>query len=204
MAVRRRSRPAGSFVWVLGSRSCPSSFVPVVRRCVLGFARSGLGVGAGGAAGPDSWALAALVSALSSLPAAVAARVRGSSAVSLAWASVSGAPLAARPSLSAALAAGVPFWWGSVSGAVPRSVAAAALLGRSRRLARCGRLVGVVCFCGSSLGAGSFFSLSLACRRVPVFVFCSPGCVLPSLPGGGSWVPASLFGCSCWRWVRRR
>jgi hypothetical protein len=60
--VAVRSRPAGAFVWVLGSRSLPRSWFPFVSRAVAALARSGLG----GALGAD---LFALLSVSASLPA---------------------------------------------------------------------------------------------------------------------------------------
>jgi hypothetical protein len=201
--VSVRSRPAGAFVWVLGSRSLSRSWFPFVSRVVAAFARSGLGVASGGALGADLFALRALLLVLPSLPASVRGRVRSSSLVSAAWCSFAGFPAAVRPVVSQASRLGVPVVWGSASPGCPRSVAASALLARSRRLAVSGRLVGCVAFVGSSVGRGSFFSLSLCARRVPVFVVCSRSCALPSLLGGGVWVRASIAGVPAWRWLPR-
>jgi len=121
-----------------------------------------------------------------------------------AWCSFVGFPAAVRPVVSQAARCGVPVWWGSASPGCPRGVAAAALLARSRRLAVSGRLVACVAFVGAKLGRGSFFSLQLCARRVPVFVVCSRSCALPQLLGGGVWVRASLAGVPAWRWLPRR
>jgi hypothetical protein len=197
VAVCRKSRPVGGFVWVCGSRSCAESFRPVVHRVVARCVADGLGIATGGAVGPDSWALESLLACLPSAPAGV----RQSSVVQLAWQLVAGCPVAARPSVSAAIAAGVPVHFGSALPGCSRSQAAAALFSRSRLIGISGRLTACVAFVGDSVGRGTFFSLGLCARRVPVFVFASSAAVLPPLVGGGSWVPASLAGCSCFRWV---
>lgn len=117
------SRPAGAFVWVLGSRSLPRSWFPFVSRVVAAFARSGLGVASGGALGADLFALRALLAvlpSLPSLPAGVRARVRSSSLVSAAWCSFVGFPRAVRPVVSQASRLGVPVAWGSASPGCPR------------------------------------------------------------------------------------
>lgn len=196
MSVSVRSRPAGAFVWVCGSRSCDPSYQAACHRVVSRCVADGLGIGVGGAVGPDSWALESLLSVLPSAPAGV----RGASIVRLAWQLVAGCPRAARPSVSAAVAAGVPVHFGSALPGCSRSAAAAALFSRSRLLGVSGRLAACVAFVGDSVGRGTFFSLSLCARRVPVFVFASSLAVLPPLPGGGSWVASSLAGCACFRW----
>ena len=198
------SRPSAAFVWVLGSRSLPRSWRPFVFRVVGWFTRAGLGVASGGALGADQFALAALLRWLPVLPAGVSSRVARASVVSSAWCSFVGFPAPVRPVVSQAARCGVPVWWGVASPGCPRAVAAAALLARSRRLAVSGRLVGCVAFVGAKLGRGSFFSLQLCARRVPVFVVCSRSCALPQLLGGGVWVRVSLAGVPAWRWLPRR
>lgn len=197
------SRPAGAFVWVLGSRNLPASWSPFVSRAVSAFVGSGLGVASGGALGADLFALRALLAAASQLPASSRSRVLASSLLASAWCSFAGFPAAVRPVASAASRAGVPVAWGAASRGCPRGVVAGALLARSRRLAVSGRLVGCVAFVGSSVGRGSFFSLSLCARRVPVFVVCSRSCALPQLLGGGVWVCSSVAGVPAWRWLPR-
>ncbi|MEM6427609.1 MAG: hypothetical protein AAF708_00105 [Deinococcota bacterium] len=195
MAVSRKSRPAGGFVWVLGSRSCSESFRLAVHRVVSRCVADGLGIAAGGAVGPDSWALESLLACLPSAPAAV----RHSSLVVLAWQLVAGCPVAARPSVSAAVSAGVPVRFGSALPGCTRQQAAGALFGRSRLIGTSGRLTAAVAFVGDSVGRGTFFSLGLCARRVPVFVFASSLSVLPSL-GQGCWHAAKLAGFHCYRW----
>ncbi|MEM7737596.1 MAG: hypothetical protein AAF267_17585 [Deinococcota bacterium] len=160
-------------------------------RCVT----DGLGIATGGAVGPDSWALESLLACLPSAPAGVLT----SSLVSLAWQLVSGCPVAARPSVLAAQSAGVPIRFGSALPGCDRSQAAAALFTRSRFIGTSGRLAGCIAFVGDSVGRGTFFSLGLCARRVPVFVFASSLYVLPSL-GQGCWHAAKLAGFHCYRW----
>lgn len=195
MAVSRRSRPVGGFVWVCGSRSCSESFRPAVHCVVSRCVTDGLGIATGGAVGPDSWALESLLACLPSAPAGVLT----SSLVSLAWQLVSGCPVAARPSVLAAQSAGVPIRFGSALPGCDRSQAAAALFTRSRFIGTSGRLAGCIAFVGDSVGRGTFFSLGLCARRVPVFVFASSLYVLPSL-GQGCWHAAKLAGFHCYRW----
>ena len=198
-----RSRPAGAFVWVLGNRNLPASWFPFVSRVVASSVRSGLGVASGGARGADLFALRALLSASASLPASARSRVLSSSLLAAAWCSFAGFPASVRPVASQASRLGVPIAWGSASPGCPRGVAVSALFARTRRLAVSGRLVGAVAFVGASVGRGTFFSLNLCARRVPVFVVCSRSCALPSLLGGGVWVRASIAGVPAWRWLPR-
>ena len=198
------SRPAGAFVWVLGSRSLPSFLVSVWSRVVAAFARSGLARGVGGrASGADLFALRALLAVLPSLPASVRGRVRSSSLVSAAWCSFAGAPAAVRPVVSQASRVGACL---SRGGRLPRVVRVVLLLllcwRVSRRLAVSGA-GGLRCFCWR-LGWARPSSLSTCALGGAgvrgVFAFVR---VTPQLLGGGVWVRASLAGVPAWRWLPR-
>ncbi len=175
-------------------------------------ARSGLGIGTGGAVGADLFALAALCdlldpvpssrSAPNSLSPSLRARVRASSPLALAWRSVADLPAPVRPVVRRFESLGGRVHFGpAYRGADFASVVRPALLGRSRFLGTNGRCVAAVAFLGPGRSAGSAFSLSLVGRRLPVFAFVAPGAVLPPLAGGGRWLPARLCGLPCYRWV---
>ena len=159
------------FVGVVGSRSLPDSFAPLVSSLVSAFLARGFQVASGGALGADLFVLSALL-----LQGQVSSGV-----VFSAWSSVSGFPVSVRPSVSHFLASGGQVVWGSGSSGGSRGSVVSALLGRNRLLVSSCSVVVAFLF-GSS--RGSLFSVREAVSRgVPVVVF---------LCGGGASLPADL------------
>lgn len=158
-------------VGMVGSRSLPSSFAPLVSSVVSFFLARSFRVASGGALGADSFALSALLQQ--------GASSRG--VVLSAWSSASGFPASVRPQVARFLASGGQVVWGSASAGAPRQQVVSALLGRNRRLvSSCSVLVAFLF--GPS--RGSLFTVRQAVSRgVPVVVF---------LCGGGASLPADL------------
>jgi len=90
-------------VGVIGSRSLPARFAPLVDQVVSLFLARGYSVASGGAVGADSFALSAVLRSGSCS--------RG--VVYSAWSSVSGFPSSARPDIERFIAAGGQVVWGS-------------------------------------------------------------------------------------------
>jgi len=159
------------FVGMVGSRSLPASFAPLVSSVVSLFLARGFRVASGGALGADSFALSALLQQ----------GAAASGVVFSAWSSASGFPASVRPQVSRFLFSGGQVVWGPASPGAPRQQAVSALLGRNRRLvAACSVLVAFLF--GPS--RGSLFSVRQAVTRgVPVVVI---------LCGGGASLPADL------------
>jgi len=156
------------FVGVVGSRSLPASFAPLVSSLVSFLLDQGFGVASGGALGADSFVLSALLQQ-GAAPSGV---------VFSAWSSASGFPASVRPQVSQFLSSGGQVVWGSASPGAPRQQAVSALLGRNQRLvAACSVLVAFLF--GPS--RGSLFTVRQAVARgVPVVVFlCGGGASLP-------------------------
>jgi len=156
------------FVGVIGSRSLPPRFAPLVSSVVSLFLSRGFGIASGGALGADSFALSALLSSGSS----------SSGVVFSAWSSASGFPSSVRPAVSRFVAAGGQVVWGSAPASSSRSVAVPALLGRNRLLVSASSVV-VAFLHGPS--RGSLYTVRHAVSRgVPVIVFlCGGGACLP-------------------------
>jgi len=155
-------------VGVVGSRSLPASFSPLVSSVVSLFLARGFRVASGGAVGADSFALSALLQQ----------GAASSGVVFSAWSSASGFPASVRPQVSQFLSSGGQVVWGPASSGAPRQQAVSALLGRNQRLvAACSVLVAFLF--GPS--RGSLFTVRQAIRRsVPVVVFlCGGGASLP-------------------------
>ena len=155
-------------VGVVGSRSLPASFAPLVSSLVSFLLDQGFGVASGGALGADSFALSALLG-------------QGASSCGVlfsAWPSVSGFPVLVRPQVSRFLASGGRVVWGSVSSGSSRQAVCSALFARSRALVSSSCLL-VAFLHGPS--RGTLFTLRQAVRRgVPVVVFlCGGGASLP-------------------------
>jgi len=162
-------------VGVVGSRSLPVSFFPLVSSVVSFFLARCFRVASGGALGADSFALSALLERSSA----------SSGVVFSAWSSASGFPSSVRPLVSRFLASGGVVVWGSASPGGSRSSVVSALLGRNERLvSSCSVLVAFLF--GPS--RGTLFSVRQALSRgIPVVVF---------LCGGGASVPPDLV-CRC-------
>ncbi|MFA5098281.1 MAG: DNA-processing protein DprA [Candidatus Margulisiibacteriota bacterium] len=156
------------FVGVVGSRSLPVRFAPLVDQVVAAFLSRGYSVASGGAVGADQFALSAVLRQ--------GASARG--VVYSAWASVSGFPSSTQADIGRFIAAGGQVVWGSASAGSPRPVAVSALLGRNRRLVS-GSSVVVAFLHGAS--RGSLYTVRQAVSRgVPVIVFlCGGGASLP-------------------------
>jgi len=158
-------------VGVVGSRSLPASFSPLVSSLVSLLVEHGYGVASGGASGADAFALSAL------LQQGAAPR----SVLFSAWPLVSGFPVAVRPQVSQFLASGGRVVWGSVSPGSSRHAVVSGLFARSRQLisASCG----LVAFLHGP-SRGTLFTVRQALSQgIPVIVF---------LCGGGAALPADL------------
>jgi predicted Rossmann fold nucleotide-binding protein DprA/Smf involved in DNA uptake len=161
------SRLAG----VIGSRSLPVSFAPLVYHIVSLLLSRGYGIASGGAVGADSFALAAVIRR------GVASRC----VIYSAWASASGFPSSVQPQVSRFLASGGQVVWGSCPVGASRQEAVSALLGRNRRLVSASSVI-VAFLHGQS--RGSLYTVRQAVEQgVPVIVF---------LCGGGTSLPADL------------
>jgi len=156
---------------VIGSRSLPVRFAPLVDQVVSLLLSRGFSVASGGAVGADQFALSAVLRA--------GASSRG--VVHSAWSSISGFPSAVRADVVQFIAAGGRVVWGSASAGVSRTSAVSALLGRNRRLVSASSVV-VAFLHGPS--RGSLYTVRQAVSRgVPVVVF---------LCGGGAYLPPDL------------
>ena len=164
-------------VGVVGSRSLPSSFAPLVSSVVSFFLSRAFSVASGGALGADSFALSALLQQ----------GAASSGVVFSAWSSASGFPASVCPQVSQFLSSGGQVVWGSCptgsQQACPpelqRRRVVSALLGRNQRLvSACSVLVAFLF--GPS--RGSLFTVRQAVARgVPVIVFlCAGGAALPA------------------------
>jgi len=154
-------------VGVVGSRSLPLLFAPLVSSVVSLFLSRGFGVASGGAVGADSFALSAVLRSGSCS--------RG--IVYSAWSSVFGFPSSARPDIERFIAAGGQVVWGSASIGSPRHVAVSSLLGRNRRLVAASSVI-VAFLHGPS--RGSLYTVRQAVSRgIPVIVFLCGGTSLP-------------------------
>ena len=162
-------------VGVVGSRSLPVSFSPLVASVVSLFLSQGFGVASGGALGADSFALSALLQLHGACPErAIASR----GVVFSAWSSPLGFPASVRPLAAQLAGQGGRLLWGAASPGAPRSRVVSALLGRNQRLvSACSVLVAFLF--GPS--RGSLYTVRQAVSRgVPVIVFlCGGGAVLP-------------------------
>ncbi|NQU18417.1 MAG: DNA-processing protein DprA [Candidatus Saganbacteria bacterium] len=163
-------------VGVVGSRSLPVSFAPLVSRVVVSYLARGFQVVSGGATGADQFALSALLQQ--------GASSRG--VLFSAWQSSSGFPALVRPQVARFAASGGQVVWGSGVPGASRQVVVSALLARNRRLVSSSSVV-VAFLYGSS--RGSLYTVRQAVRRgIPVVVF---------LCGGGACLPPDLSsGCS--------
>jgi len=155
-------------IGVVGSRSLPSSFSPLVFRVVSALLGHGFRVASGGALGADSFALSALLQQ--------GAAARG--VVFSPWVSTAGFPASVRPQVAQLLAQGGQVAWGTAVPSGPRSDVVSALLGRNRRLVQSAS--GLVAFLHGS-SCGSLFTVRQAVARgIPVVVFlCGAGASLP-------------------------
>ena len=153
---------------VVGSRSLPVRFAPLVSSVVSLLLSRGFGVASGGAMGADHFALSAVLSSGSSS--------RG--VVFSAWSSVSGFPSSVRPDVERFIGSGGSVVWGSAPVGSPRPVAVSALLRRNERLVSSCSVVVAFLFGPSR---GSLFSVRRAVASgVPVLVFlCGGGASLP-------------------------
>jgi len=159
---------------VVGSRSLPARFAPLIDQVVSLLLARGFDVASGGAVGADQFALSALLGC--------GASYRG--VIHSAWSSISGFPSQVRADVVQFIAAGGRVVWGSASAGSPRSVAVSALLGRNRRLVSVSSVV-VAFLHGPS--RGSLYTVRQAVSRgVPVIVF---------LCGGGACLPPDLVSC---------
>ena len=155
-------------VGVVGSRSLPVRFSPLVASVVSLFLSRGFGVASGGAVGADSFALSAVLRQ----------GVSACAVVYSAWASVSGFPSSVRPDVERFIAAGGQVVWGAASAGSTRPVAVSALLGRNRRLVAAASVV-VAFLHGPSRGSLYTVRQAVSCG-VPVIVFlCGGGACLP-------------------------
>lgn len=155
-------------VGVIGSRSLPVSFAPLVSQVVSLFLSQGFQVASGGALGADSFALSALLQQ----------GACSSGVVYSAWSSASGFPASVRPQAAQFLSSGGRVVWGPASPGCSHQVAVSALLGRNTRLVYSCSVVVAFLF-GSS--RGSLYTVRQAVRRgIPVVVFlCGGGAALP-------------------------
>ena len=155
-------------IGVVGSRSLPPSFSPLVSRVVSALLGRGYRVASGGALGADSFALSALLQQ--------GAAPRG--VVFSPWVSSSGFPASVRPQVAQFLAQGGQVIQGTAVPGGCRSQVVSALLGRNRRLVQSAS--GLVAFLHGS-SRGSLFTVRQAVARgIPVVVFlCGAGASFP-------------------------
>ena len=159
------------FAGVVGSRSLPASFAPLVSRVVSLLLSRGYSIASGGAVGADSFALEAVIQQGSAS--------RG--VIHSAWVSAAGFPSSVQPQVSRFLASGGQVAWGSAQPGQSRSAVVSALLGRNRRLVSASSVV--VAFLHGQ-PRGSLYTVHQAVEQgVPVIVF---------LCGGGASLPADL------------
>jgi predicted Rossmann fold nucleotide-binding protein DprA/Smf involved in DNA uptake len=159
------SRLAG----VIGSRSLPASFAPLVSHVVSLLLSRGYSIASGGAVGADSFALEAVIQQ--------GASSRG--IIHSAWVSASGFPVPVQPQVFRFLASGGQVVWGSCPVDASRQEAVSALLGRNRRLVSASSVI-VAFLHGSS--RGSLYTVRQAVAQgIPVIVFlCGSGASLPA------------------------
>ena len=158
-------------IGIVGSRSLPASFSPLISSLVSALVARGFRVASGGAVGADQFALSALVEK----------GLSASGVVYSAWSSASGFPVSVQPFVSRFLASGGQVVWGSGSSSQPRSAVVSALLGRNSRLVSACSLV-IAFVHGQS--RGTLYTIRQAVRKgIPVYVF---------LCGGGASLPADL------------
>lgn len=158
-----------SLVGIVGSRSLPASFAPLVASVVSSFLARGFRVASGGAMGADSLALSALLQQ----------GAASSGVLFSAWSSASGFPASVRPQVSRFQSLGGQVIWGAGSPGAPYQQVVSALLGRNRRLvSSCSVLVAFLY--GSS--RGSLHTVRQAVSRgIRVVVFlCGSGASLPA------------------------
>src|SRR5215469_16795511 len=169
---------ARGFVAVVGARVVPESVAPQVAAAVRGFLARGWGIGSGGARGADAFALRAVVAA-------------GPAACARSVVFLPGAVPARAAMLQAFVARGGRVVPGTGSGR-------AALLGRSRRLARAS--AGVVAFLWGP-SRGSVFTVREAIRagKPAAVVLAGGGAALPAF-AGGRWVLCRLGSIEAFRW----
>jgi hypothetical protein len=169
-------------VAVVGARALPGGWMEPVSQMVRHFLDRGWGIGSGGAAGADAYALRAVVAAG---PDACRRSV-------IYWPGP--VPVAPTGTLAAFVAQGGRVVGGAGTGR-------AALLARSRALVD--RASGVVAVLHGP-SRGTHYTLQIAARRgrrVAV-VDAGGGAVLPAWPGG-AWVPCDLGGIAALRWAPR-
>ncbi len=156
-------------VGVVGSRSFPASFSPLVFRVVSALLGRGFRVASGGALGADSFALSALLQQ--------GAASRG--VVFSPWVSPAGFPVSVRPQVAQLLAQGGQVVQGTAVPGGCRSEVVSALLGRNRRLVQSASCL-VAFLYGPS--RGSLYTVRQAVSRgIPLVVFlCGAGASLPS------------------------
>jgi predicted Rossmann fold nucleotide-binding protein DprA/Smf involved in DNA uptake len=160
-------------VGIVGSRSLPASFAPLIFSVVCSYLARGFVVVSGGALGADALALSAVVQQ--------GASSRG--VIFSAWQSLPGFPVSVRPQLQQFMASGGRVVWGSSAPGASRSVVVSALLSRNRRLVSASSVI-VAFMHGAS--RGTLYTIRQAVSRgVPVVVF---------LCGGGASVPSDLVG----------
>lgn len=146
-------------VGVIGSRSLPEDFSPVVHSVVAFFLSLGFDIASGGAMGADFYALSALLDYSAS----------SSGTIFSAWQSISGFPAAVRPRLLEFRSHGGRILWGPASTGAPRHEAVAALLGRNTRLiSACSLLIAFLR--GDSRGSLRTVREALA-HDIPVIIF---------------------------------
>lgn len=164
---------------VIGSRSLPVRFAPLVDQVVSLLLARGFDVASGGAVGADQFALSSLLCSGSSS--------RG--VVFSAWSSVSGFPSSVRADVDRFIGSGGSVVWGSGSAGSSRSTAVSALLRRNRRLVSACSVV-VAFLHGPS--RGSLYTVRQAVASgVPVVVFLC-ACPEQGRGGGGAPLPPDL------------
>jgi len=155
-------------VGVIGSRSLPVRFAPLVSSVVSLFLSRGFGVASGGAIGADNFALSAVIGQ--------GACSRG--VVFSAWSSVSGFSSSVRPDVERFIGSGGTVVWGSAPVGSPRQVAVSSLLRRNRRLVSASSVI-VAFLHGPSRGSLYTVRHAVSCG-VPIIVFlCGGGAALP-------------------------
>jgi hypothetical protein len=187
------SLPSSSLVAFGGSRSLPPAAGGLVSSVVGACLRAGRSVSVGCAAGADALVLSAAL-AFPGGAARLSVFAVGSPSGAGFWSG------SAFPAVRSAAAAGARVVW-LAGGALSLPLRARLAL-RSRA-----GLVGASAFVLFLASPSSPGSLSVAAAAVaaglPVFAFAVGFVGAPLAPRGcpGSWVPASLAGLACWRWV---
>ena len=155
-------------VGVIGSRSLPASFAPLVYSVVRSYLSRGFAVASGGAIGADAFALSALLQ----LGAA------SSGVIFSAWQSLQGFPVSVHSHIRQFIASGGRVVWGLSAPGASRQHAVSALLARNRRLVLASSVI-VAFMHGAS--RGTLYTISQAVARgIPVVVFlCGDGAAVP-------------------------